>query len=383
MSKNLLSVLLVTSLLGLSTGTVSAQESLLSLYELERGARPAAMGGAFTGLADDAYAVVYNPAALAFLERASVHAMVESRFGRALGGSLLAGGRNLGVGLVFLNISQIHWRDENNQPVQNGSFDYSQIGFTVAGGLSLADLPLGAGLGALSNFALGVRLKILSTNTLPEGSGAGFSLEPSLFYKLSALSGLRLGIVFENLLNLGVTYGSGHRERFPMGVRLGISLSPMPTATVAADIEANGTVHVGGEYRLTNGALARAGVQQIALRGGVLISPLLVQASVGVGVRLRGIQIDYALLTHPDLDLTHRFEGAFRFNFQSFLCPLLGRSCPAPEEEIAIVTPPPPTEEPEDPEDPLEAPEEPTPPIGEYCPEDHPLYPHCDDPYDP
>ncbi|MCS7273794.1 MAG: hypothetical protein NZ610_00070 [Candidatus Bipolaricaulota bacterium] len=383
MSKKLLSGLLVTSLLWLSASAVSAQESLLSIYELERGARPAAMGGAFTGLADDAYAVVYNPAALAFLERASVHAMVESRFGRAVAGSALAGGRYLGVGLVFLNIAQIHWRNENNQPVQNGSLDYSQVGFTVAGGLSLGDLPLGAGLGALSHLAIGVRLKILSTNTLPEGSGAGFSLEPSLFYKLSALSGLRVGVVFENLVNLGVTYGSGHRESFPMGVRLGVSLSPVPTATIAADLEANGTIHVGGEYRLTNGSLVRAGVQQIALRGGVLISPRLVQASVGVGVRLRGIQIDYALLTHPELDLTHRFEGTLRLNFQSFLCPLLGRSCPAPEEEIAIVTPPT-EEEPEAPEDPLEAPEEPTPPEETiYCPEDHPLYPHCDDPYKP
>ncbi|MCI2430082.1 hypothetical protein LM602_04180 [Candidatus Acetothermia bacterium] len=374
------SVLLAALLVWLSASAVSAQESLLSLYELERGARPAAMGGAFTGLADDAYAVVYNPAALAFLERASVQGMIESRFGRALSGSALAGGRNLGVGLVFLNISQIHWRDENNQPVQNGSFDYSQVGFTIAGGLSLGDLPLGAGLSALSNLAVGLRLKILSTNTLPEGSGAGFSLEPSFFYKLNggALGGLRLGLVLENLLNLGVTYGSGHRESFPMGIRLGVSLSPMPTATIAADLEANGTLHLGGEYRLTNGALARAGVQQIALRGGLFVNPLLVQVSVGVGVRLRGIQIDYALLTHPELDLTHRFEGSFRFGFQSFLCPLLGRPCPAPEEEIAIVTPP--TEEPEDPEDPMERPEEP--PIV-YCPEDHPLYPVCDDPYDP
>ncbi len=370
-----------------SVSAAQAQESLLSLYELERGARAAALGGAFTGLADDAYAAVYNSAALAFLERASVHGMIESRFGRAISGSALAGGRNLGVGLVFLNISGIHWRDEQNQPVQNGSFDYAQVGFTVAGGIALGDLPLGAGL--LRNLAVGLRAKILVTNTLPEGSGAGFSLEPALFYKLNngPLGGLRLGLVLENLLNLGVTYGSGHRENFPMGVRLGAAFSPLPTATVAADLEANGTLHLGGEYKLTNGALARAGVQHIAIRGGVLVSPLLVQASVGVGVRLRGIQIDYALLTHPELDLTHRFEGSFRFGFQSFLCPLLGRACPAPEEEIAVVTPP--TEDPEDPEDPkdpedpIEAPEEPPMPPSEDCPEDHPFFPNCDDPYDP
>jgi long-subunit fatty acid transport protein len=84
-------VFVIALLVVASTGAASAQ-TLLSLYELERGARPAALGGAFSGLADDAYAVVYNPAALAFLDRASAHGLVESRFGQAVYGSVLAGG---------------------------------------------------------------------------------------------------------------------------------------------------------------------------------------------------------------------------------------------------------------------------------------------------
>lgn len=379
-------ILLLATLLVLASATAThAQNSLLSLYELERGARPAAMGGAFTGLADDAYAVVYNPAALAFLERASVHGMIESRFERAVHGSVLAEGRNLGAGLVFLSIAGIHWRDENNQPVQGGTFDYSQVGFTVAGGIALGDLPLGAGFGVLRNLAIGLRMKILSTNTTPPGSGVGVSLEPALFYKLDnlgSLGGLRVGVVFENLLSGGVTYGSGYRENFPMGVRLGASLSPIRAATVAFDLEANGTLHFGGEYRLTNGALVRAGVQQIALRGGILVSPSLTQASVGFGVRLRGVQIDYALLTHPELPLTHRVEGSFRFGFQSFLCPLLGRSCPAPQEEEIAPTEPPVEEDPPTTEEEPEEPELPQPPPD--CPGDDPTIPDCEeDPYWP
>jgi hypothetical protein len=91
LSRRLQASVVVLLILMIGVGAASAQ-TLLSLYELERGARPAALGGAFSGLADDAYAVVYNPAALAFLERASAHGLVESRFGRAVYGSVLAGG---------------------------------------------------------------------------------------------------------------------------------------------------------------------------------------------------------------------------------------------------------------------------------------------------
>lgn len=362
---------------------VASGQTLLSLYELERGARPAALGGAFTGLADDTYALVYNPAGLAFLERASAHGLIESRFGRAIYGSIMAGGRNLGVGLVFLSVSDIPWRDENNRPVQAGSFEFSQVGLTVAGGISLADLPLGAGFRALQNFAVGLRAKILTVNTLPEGSGTGFALEPALFYKLNnlgGLGGLRIGLVIENLLGLGVDYGSGHSEGFPIGLRLGASLSPVPGATLAADIAANGTVHIGGEYKLVNAQLARFGVQQLAVRGGLLVNPALVQASVGFGARIRGgLQFDYALLTHSELPLTHRVEVAYRFGFQSFLCPLLRKPCPAPEEEPEL------PEEPQPPEEELPPPPDPDDPPNdeEECPTDDPTADCYDDPFWP
>lgn len=374
----------MTALFVMVIGGAVHGQTLLSLYELERGARPAALGGAFTGLADDAYALVYNPAALAFLDRASAHGLIESRFGRAIYGSMIAGGRNLGVGVVFFNVSNIPWRDETDKPVQSGSFDFTQVGFTVAGGISLADLPLGVGLGVLQNFAVGLRAKILTVNTLPEGSGAGFSLEPALFYRLNnvgGVGGLRVGIVIENLVGLGVSYGSGYSEDFPIGVRLGASLNPVPGATLAADLEANGTIHIGGEYKLVNAQLARVGVHQIALRGGVLVNPALVQASVGFGARLRGgLQFDYTVLSHSDLPLTHRVEAAFRFGFQSFLCPLLGKPCPAPEEEIIL----PPSEE-----APEEVPgEEPPPPETEDppddpCPGDDPTVDCDNDPFWP
>jgi hypothetical protein len=199
LSRRLQASVVVIALLAMMIGVGAASaQTLLSLYELERGARPAALGGRSAGSPMTPTPSSTNPAALAFLERASAHGLVESRFGRAVYGSVLAGGRHLGVGLVFLSVSNIPWLDENGKPVQSGSFDFTQVGFTVAGGISLADLPLGAGLGALQNLSVGLRAKILTVSTLPEGSGAGFALEPALFYKLDnvgSLGGLRVGVV--------------------------------------------------------------------------------------------------------------------------------------------------------------------------------------------
>jgi hypothetical protein len=46
---------------------------LASFLEVDGGARQIALGGAFTGLADDAMCVFYNPAGLRFLEGSEIH----------------------------------------------------------------------------------------------------------------------------------------------------------------------------------------------------------------------------------------------------------------------------------------------------------------------
>lgn len=46
---------------------------LASFLEVDAGARQVAMGGAFTGLADDAMSAFYNPAGLKFLEGSEIH----------------------------------------------------------------------------------------------------------------------------------------------------------------------------------------------------------------------------------------------------------------------------------------------------------------------
>jgi len=65
-----LSLLLCLSPLGHASGPGT---HLAAFLEVDGGARQIAMGGAFTGLADDAMCVFYNPAGLRFLEGSEIH----------------------------------------------------------------------------------------------------------------------------------------------------------------------------------------------------------------------------------------------------------------------------------------------------------------------
>lgn len=73
--------LALAALAGLAPAASAAPgEAAASFLLIAPGARQAAMGGAFAGAADDALAAYYNPAGLAFLERAEVAAGRENRF---------------------------------------------------------------------------------------------------------------------------------------------------------------------------------------------------------------------------------------------------------------------------------------------------------------
>ncbi len=72
--------LLLAALLAPSAALAAPGETGAAFLLIAPGARPAALGGAFAGAADDAHAAWYNPAGLGFLEKAEVAAGRESRF---------------------------------------------------------------------------------------------------------------------------------------------------------------------------------------------------------------------------------------------------------------------------------------------------------------
>lgn len=319
--------LLILALLPL-TLTAEAQ-SLIGVFDLGMGARPLAMGGAFTALADDENALLYNPAGLAALDGFHFGTLFESRFGRVGDGSLAAVGPHVGGSLFFLNVGGIPRTDETGQ--SQGTFDYGNFGLIAGAGYRLSDL-----FGSELPLALGAQLKLFSTSAPPAGSGITFALAPSLLLDLRRpnvgfleLRALRVGLTLQNLIGLSLCYGSGHCEPWALGARLGLSADLSNDLTLALDLETSGDVHFGGEWHLQRADLLRMGLEALAVRLGAMTTGNVFSFTAGFGVVYQNFSLDYAFISHPQLGGSHRFSLGAHFDRATLLCLLRGQSCPA------------------------------------------------------
>jgi len=276
----------------------AAKAQLVSPFDLGMGVRPAGMGEAFTGLADDENALFYNPAALALLNKLSANTLYESHFGASDFASAALAGRSFGVGFLLFNFRTMDIRDEQDEKA--GTFGYSNFG--LMGALGMRGLPLLR----LENLAFGLKLKFLSINTLEEGRGWGLALDPGLMLalgNLGPLSDVRLGLMLENLLSLGVRYANGRVERWRFGLRLGTSAVIAQRFKAALDFSPGG-LHLGGELPIKTGfgdLFVRLGA-----RGGLSLS-------LGLGLKFKNFRIDYAYIAHPQLTDSQRLSIAFEF----------------------------------------------------------------------
>ncbi|MCS7273792.1 MAG: hypothetical protein NZ610_00060 [Candidatus Bipolaricaulota bacterium] len=303
--------------LSLSVWPVQARP-LASVLDIGAGVRAVSMGEAFTGLADDEYALFYNPAGLATLTGGRASLLYQTHFGASTYLSAYGSFGNLGAGLTFFSFGQVPCLTSANQPCKDAqgktisSFGYSNLALVAGWGAPMKSLPF---LSALpEGLALGLRLKFISISSLDPTTFqsltiTGIVLDPSFLWalgKLGPVERVRVGLVLENLL--GLALGASEGEGFPIGLRLGLSASPLGLVTLNTDFSLADGFHLGAEYTLRDlGPLSA-----LSLRTGLLTRTGL-GISVGLGVLFAGIQIDYALFLHPDLGGSHWLSASYRF----------------------------------------------------------------------
>ena len=331
---------LIVLLLGgmlLSAGSFSLDaqaQSLVGIFELEGGARPAGMGGAFVGLASDEGALYYNPAGLAFLRELFISGLYQNRFVRANYARVTLAAPNVGAQFLMLGVGGLIRRDELGVPSE--AFGYRQVGALLGGGLSLQET-LGMPL------AVGMQLKFYRVSTLAPGSGMAFSLTPSVLWSKERLElgglplrALRVGAIAPNLLSLGIAYGSGHRESWGPGFRLGGALLLSGGLTFAADFDAMGAFHLGGEWTLGGFDLEGFESAELSLRLGLSNAGSVITPSIGFGMRLGDFRLDYAFVMHPDLVGAHRISFVAIFGPPNpLLCALRPSACP-PDDPLSL-----------------------------------------------
>jgi hypothetical protein len=165
-----------------------------SFLRIPVGARPAGMGNAFVSVADDAYALYFNPGGLyqlksfTFGTMYSVMSMDRSHFQ----GSFSYNSEGLGVfALMFtkFGVAKIDGRDSGGN--KTGSFDDSELAFNFGYGKELID-----------HLGVGAAIKYIS-HSLQDNRATGLGLDIGTHTKIetqhSIIKAIRLGLSISNL----------------------------------------------------------------------------------------------------------------------------------------------------------------------------------------
>jgi long-subunit fatty acid transport protein len=240
----------------------------------EAGTKPYALGGAFVALADNAWAIFYNPAGIARLVHPEISIFyMPQQFGlKELSTTSIAGNYNSNVGALGFGVRRFGF---SLYKEITASFTYASMFLGVYAGVNLNYHSL-----TISNY----------------GNDAAIGVDAGFIFPL--VRGLDFGICVKNL-NMP-TIGRG-REKLPQIFSTGVSYSPLDNLIVAADyrkeISFEGSPRFGVEYRVFDFA---------SLRIGAANNPPTYTA--GIGVAYEFIQFDYSFFTHQELGISHTFS---------------------------------------------------------------------------
>ena len=288
-------LLLVTGYWLLVTTTAQAgvgSSSGLEFLKLGGGARPLAMGEAFTGLADDASALFYNPAGLAQINFPEILTMYNRWFlevNQQIAGIVYP--TNLGV--VALGYSGL---SSSDIPSYNAS---GEVGPTFGTNSSCLNLSFSRKINP--HFSWGITLKSINEK-LEEVSGGALALDAGLHYRFNPY--LTLGVSALNL-GSGVKFIS-ETTPLPTSYRLGAAYSGKfleENFTLASDLVSfpeGIKFNFGLEYQIRSFFTLRFGSSAGNLRA-------------GMGIAANLFSFDYAYLAHPDLGTAHQASISILF----------------------------------------------------------------------
>jgi hypothetical protein len=293
---------------------------------LGAGARALGMGGAFVAVTDGAVSSYYNPAGLVRMNGRETTLMHSEQFGGLENYNSLSfaapasPGEVVGLTLIHLGVGDIPvtrlWdpsralSDSNRVEVayRTDAADYA--------------LFLGAGRQVNDHLATGVSVKILH-RSLGNDTAYGFGIDLGAQFRVSET--FRFGAVLRDATGTVVAWnvqepGNNHttKDRIRPTLDLGAECSGEApwiggAFTLAAsmlflgdspDVKGLRTMHIGAEYRAGDILVFRAGSSEG-------------HGTVGIGLArlplIASSSLDYAFLSHADLDSTHRISMSIRF----------------------------------------------------------------------
>ena len=284
----------------------AAGTSAASFLRVGWGARPAAMGEAYTGAADDVDSIYWNPAGLNYVKR------LQETFGH----NIWIDGTNAEHAAFAVRKSPAYVIGAGIGSLSTGDIERgNKYGYTE-GYYSASDLALLLSYARRlkKNLAVGGNFKIIRERIESE-SGQAFALDAGAVYELSPK--LKLGASLKNL-GTGLTLEKMSTP-LPMSLTGGAALQFSKNLLLAADIsmpfDDSLSLHAGAEYiypSLVKGV-------RLALRAGLKTSAMsylgaMSAITLGFGAETGAVGLDYALSPYGDLGLTHRLSLKIKFD---------------------------------------------------------------------
>lgn len=266
------------------TGTVGG-----AFLKLGNGVRAPAMGEAFTAVADDATAIFWNPAGIARLNSREISMaynmwLLNTSYSSVQYVQPILPGHTVGASIFYLSYGDIMETTTTSRTGTGRAFSPSGTIMTVSYALSIKE-----------NLSLGSNIKLLnqSIDTYQE---SGSAIDVGLL--LNDFRGLDLGLVIQNI-------GSISGSSLPQALKVGVSKKLFGERLLAAldlsfPADNNTFLSLGGEYKLSNILLVRAGYNTKSEEGsgGNL--------GIGLGLNISRFAVDYAYVPYGDLGSAHR-----------------------------------------------------------------------------
>ncbi|OGJ85681.1 MAG: hypothetical protein A2268_16910 [Candidatus Raymondbacteria bacterium RifOxyA12_full_50_37] len=254
-------VLLATCALAFSEPHENAGAASFDMLLIGAGARPLAMGGAYTAVPGDIYSLYWNPAGIASIKKTTFMAdymryaldMEKGMPAFVIDGSKLGNAGTAGGYVNYFNAGSFEAVDENGNRLEDEDFTAAYI----EGGVSFArQLPQMQGwdIAAGATFK-GIAEYIADYRTTGLGFDFGVLCSPPV-------SALKLGATVKNL---GTVFSSDTGSRMPMVFSAGLYFASKEwrNARFALDINkpltSYYTIRLGGEYSLSRNFSVRAG----------------------------------------------------------------------------------------------------------------------------
>jgi hypothetical protein len=282
-------------------------EPALDVSRSGYGARPLALGRAFTGLADDSNAILFNPAGLAYLKspqamNINTRLLADVNYTTYLVAWPTEFG-TFGAGYISAGVDNIYIGDWTS-PAETDTRVTSKASYASA----VSILSYGKALD--EQLALGVNLKFFNNGFAGLGQSdaeaSGQNVDVGLLYRFDPR--WQAGLFYQNAYTAKtLTWGTGEQEIIESYMRLGVAyrekdmfffsrfnwLADMEVPAVTAYRQIG--YHTGVEGWIADILAIRVGIgtREHSHNGQMLA---LTEGSIGLGLNLWGVQIDYTYL---------------------------------------------------------------------------------------